>query len=67
MLIRADYSPQWMFTRYSGYLLSVVVVLPDPDTGSGPSLAIVDSRNAHGHASVCYSDPQAGKKGALPV
>lgn len=42
MLIRTDYSPQWMFTRYSGYLLSVVVVLMAPDTGSSLLLAIVD-------------------------
>lgn len=57
MLIRADYSPQWMFTRYSGYLLSVVVVLVDGVTGSSHSLAIVDSPNTYSNMSVCYSNP----------
>lgn len=67
MLIRPDYSPQWMFTRYSGYLLSAVVVLVDGVTGSSHSLAIMDSPNTYSNMSVCYSNPQPDKKMTLPV
>lgn len=67
MLIRAVYSPQWMFAHYSGYLLSVAVVLVDSVTGSCHLLAIVDSPNAYKNMSVCYSHPQSDIKDVLTL
>lgn len=67
MLISAVYSPQWMFTHYSGYLLSVVVVLVDGVTRSIHSLAIVDSPNAYRNLSVCSSHPQPDIKDVLTL
>ncbi len=67
MLIRAVYSPQWMFAHYSGYLLSVAVILVDSLTGSCHLLAIVDSPNAYRNMSVCYSHPQSDIKDVLTL